>query len=540
MNYIPPLVSGNKLEAYTSKRDTIGERGLEIGGYIRISTKKDSQKTSIDNQKKYIREWAEVNGYHIYDFYTDVKSGAYTHLRNNMKKLHEDVDAGKVKGIVTKEISRTSRDIMDTLSLKRGLEDRGAFFIAIKEGYDSRQDDDEFLLIIHAGLAQKERKTTSSRVKITQMIKAKEGKTNVASPAYGYRLSSDRQHIEINPETAEIYRFIVDKFLEGWGQLKICKYLNAQGVKAKRGGAWNTNSIKTIVSNPVYLGVTIYNATTRVRTSSGLPRLMVRPESEWVIRENTHEPLISKDKFDRIQEIIRIRKEKDTKEWSCTKKYLLSGLLFCADCGCKLYGSKIPKNKSRKISKQSRKMEDYYFYYFDQNKSGKCRYETKSYPMEMVEQQVMDAIKCFFSGEADHLDTRIRKKNYLYDERLEKEKQERESVKQKIEAVDTATRRQQEAYEKEIVTLEEYKQRLTELREIKRTLLDSLSALNDRLERVDRREEQYLTIKAKVLTFIDNINDLDYDVKEEIIRKIIKRIYIKDDSSITIEYTFED
>jgi hypothetical protein len=70
-----------------------------------------------------------------------------------MNQLREDIEKGIVKGILSKEISRTSRDIMDILELKRSLADKGAFFISIKEGYDSRTDDDEFLLIIYAGLA---------------------------------------------------------------------------------------------------------------------------------------------------------------------------------------------------------------------------------------------------------------------------------------------------------------------------------------------------------------------------------------------------
>ena len=77
------------------------------------------------------------------------------------------------------------------------------------------------------------------------MIKAREGKTNVASPAYGYMLSEDKQYLVINPETAPIYQLIVDKYLDGWGQLKICKYLNAKGIKTKRGKEiWSTNSIR--------------------------------------------------------------------------------------------------------------------------------------------------------------------------------------------------------------------------------------------------------------------------------------------------------
>lgn len=530
--YIPPLVSGNRLKEYVDHHRTLKEAHLDIGGYIRISTKKDSQLTSIENQKKYITEWAAVNGYRIVRFYTDVKSGAYTYLRNEMQQLREDIAAGRVKGIVSKEISRTSRDIMDILELKRSLVDRGAFFISIKESYDSRTDDDEFLLVIHAGLAQKERKTTSSRVKITQLMKAREGKTNVPSPAYGYRLTEDRQHLEPDPETSPVYRMIVDKYLEGWGQLKICQYLNEKGIPAKRSKRWHTNSIRTILTNPVYLGITIYNATTLVRDSQGRQKRLVRPKEDWVIRQGTHEPLITKERFDRIQETIRARQEKDKKEWSGEKKYLLSGLLFCEVCKGKIYGSRQP-------SKGKNALEPYYYYYIDQNRYGGCDTKCKYWDMRRVDEIVLQEVKSFFKDRL-LIEQRIRAKQYLYTNNMMDEKAERERLKDKLENINHAMRRQQEAYEEDVLSIEEYKTRIAELREQKSRLMLRLDALNQQLEKTDSIEERFQSIREKVLHMIDNIDQLEYTTKETLIRKIIRRVFIRSDYAIRIEYTFEE
>ena len=537
MEYIPPIILGNKLRQFSDVKNTIGESGLNVGGYIRISTTKDVQKTSIENQKKYITEWANLNGYNIVDFYIDIKSGAYSYLRNEMSRLRNDVLEGKVKGIVSKEISRTSRDIMDVLELKRGLVEKGAFFISIKEGYDSRQDDDEFLLVIHAGLAQKERKVTSSRVKITQMIKAKEGKTNVPRPALGYMLSEDRQHMIINPDTAEIYNLIVEKFLNGWGRLKICKYLNSNNIKTNRGGSWTTNSILNILSNPVYLGVSMYNVTVRLRDSSGKAVRMVRPCDEWIVRENTHPPLISQDKFDKIQRKILERKEQDTKEWSCSKKYLLSGILYCASCGGKLYGSKIPKEYAKKIKKNERSPEDYYHYYFDKNISGTCSSKVSNYVMEVVEKKVLDAIREVFTGE---IDSSIQSKQYILNSKLDKEKKERESIIDKLQSNMAALKKQQLAYEADVITLSEYKQRLDELRQQRSKLENRLTDINLKLEKADSFEYRFQAIKDKVKGFIENINNLSYELKEEIIRKTISKVTICEDYSVSIQFTFEE
>jgi site-specific DNA recombinase len=535
IKYIPPLISGNRLEEYNDYHNTLSETNLDVGGYIRISTKKDSQLTSIENQKKYLKEWANINGYNIIRFYSDVKSGAYSYLRNEMKQLREDIKNGKIKGIVSKEISRTSRDIMDVIDLKRNLAASGAFFISIKENYDSRTDDDEFLLIIHAGLAQKERKTTASRVKITQMLKAKEGKTNVPSPAFGYKLSEDKQHLVIDPEKSKIYEFIVEKYLEGWGQLKICKHLNQQGIPAKRSSKWHTNSIRTILTNPVYLGITIYNATTLIRNSEGKRRRVMRPKSEWIVRYNTHSPLITEDEFNKIQTLLNERRKKCTKEWSCEKKYLLSGLLHCEVCKGKIYGSKqVSKNRKNSVTG-----ETYVSYsYVDQNRYGICDTKTKYWNMGKVDNLVLEEIKKIFRDKT-LLEEQIKSKQYLFNSNLKSFKEQHDKLFEKLDRVNNAIKRQQEAYELEAISVEEYRTRMSELREQKRQLLLRLEAINLKLESVDSFEEQFKEIRDKVVDIIENINKMDYSFKVSLIKKLIHRIFIKHDYSIKIEYTFE-
>lgn len=539
MEYTPPLVRGNRMQEYCDVRDTLDEKGLDIGGYIRISTAKDSQKTSIENQKKYISEWAQIRGYNLKDFYVDIKTGAYSYTRNEMSRLKNDIVLGKIQGIVSKEISRTSRDIMDIIELKRSLADKGAFFISIKEAYDSRTDDDEFLLIIYAGLAQKERKMTSSRVKITQIIKAREGKTNVPVPAFGYKLSNDRQSLVVDPGSAEIYKLITDKFLQGWGRLKICKYLNSEGIKTNRGGGWGTNSLLALLINPVYLGVTIYNATVRLRDSNGMARRMVRPREDWIIRENTHTALICQEKFDKIQQLITEKKGQEDRGWSCTKKYLLSGFLYCDSCGGKLYGGKVPKNYAKGIRKQDRKTEDYYYYYFDKKLNGRCSHKSANYPMELIEKRVFDKIRDLFSDN-DMIDEIVRNKQYIYDIKMQKGKNEYQTVTDKLDAVKHAVKRQQIAFESEAITLEEYKNRLRELRSQNQKYLEILERLNKKLNKSESSEARYFYMKNRVKELINNIHNLDISLQEDIIRSFIKRINVSDEGTLEIQYTFED
>ena len=122
---------------------------------------------------------------------------------------------------------------------------------------------------------------------------------------------------------------------------------------SQKGLNTGTNTIKSILINPVYLGITIYNATTLIRDSSGKQKRVVRPQEEWIVRHNTHPPLITLQEYNQIIDIIEHRKKKLCKEWTKEKKYLLSGILYCSICKGKIYGGK---------QTYSDKSKDFYYY----------------------------------------------------------------------------------------------------------------------------------------------------------------------------------
>ena len=522
--YIPPHITGQNYPPHQDIKRTIDEKGLEIGGYIRISTRKDSQKSSVENQRKHLEQWAGVHGYRLVRVYTDVRSGEYTYLRNEINLMFNDAKAGKIKGVISKEIARTSRDVMDIISIKRTLSDCGAFFIAIKENYDSRTDEDEFLLVLHGALAQKERKTTSSRVKVTQLIKAQEGKTNVPLPAYGYMLSEDRQYLVINPDTAPVYREIKEKFLAGWGQLKIARWLNGRGIPTRRGGQWSTNAIRTVLSNPVYLGVTIYNVTTLVRDSGGRQKRVVRPREEWVIRENTHQSLITENEFNKIQVLMKHRREKYQHEWSCDRKYLGSSILRCATCKGKIYGF-------RQKSKRKGNHSSYIYTYRCLGVNGKCHGRIKSWKMQIVDEMLLSFIKSIFSDSEKLLKT-LKRNRCLFIDEPDGLINDREKLKMESDRVQEAIKKQQSAYEQNVITLEEYRERMYELREEKQVIQSQIALLNLKLERLGGTEYRISKLFDIISQDIENIGNLP---REDMFNLVghFRDIYINGDGMIT-------
>lgn len=525
---IPAHLVGRRMETFKDPVKTRDQKGLNVGGYIRISTKKDSQKTSIESQKKLLSEWTGINGFNLFRCYTDVRTGKFVYLRNEIQELLEDLRQGKIKGVVAKEIARTSRDIMDVLELKREIASHGGFFIAIKENYDSRTDDDEFLLILYAALAQKEQKTTASRVKVTQLIKAKEGRTNVAHPAFGYMLSEDRQHLVPNPETAPVYRFIVERYLEGWGQLKIAKWLNEHGVPSKRGARWCTNAIKVILCNPVYLGITIYNTTTLIRDVRGRPKRVMRPKEEWIIRHGTHEPLITEEEFLRVQAIMNKRREKECREWSCARKYLGSGILYCASCGGKVYGTRFECKRNNRVRPPVKK---YFYRYICRGLNGQCDSPTKYWPMERVDYNIRELLRQLFADK-ERLLEQIKINSDLFAQDLTGAFKEREALRQKLARNEHALKKQQIAFEQDVITMDEYRQRTAELRREKQEILDALNRLEARLGEHDAVVDRLESIFNRVAGKLEKIHELPSEEVAEYLDAVFERIYLADDGSI--------
>ncbi|MBC9785363.1 recombinase family protein [Heliobacterium chlorum] len=535
---IKPRQSGN-FETLTDIKSTLNMPNLFVGGYIRVSTAKEGQKTSIENQEKYIREWCEVNGYQLHQVYIDVKSGQFARLRSDLNKMLADIEEKKICGIVTKEIARSSRDVMDTLELKRNMSDQGAFLISIRENYDSRTDDDEFLLIIHAALAQKERKTTSSRIKVTQMLKAKEGRGNVPPP-YGYRYGEDGRYLP-DPIEAPVYRKIIENFLnDRYGRLKIAKELNRENIPGPRGGKWCPSSVKFILENPVYLGIMIYNTTTLVRTASGERKRVIRPQQEWVIVHEAHPPLITKKKFDRVQDLIRRRREKDNRDRSCfERKYLLSGLVYCGVCGGRMHGSFF--RQRYKVKSQEEK-ECFLYRYVCQGKNGRCDRPTKYYKMNIIDQMILKEVTKVLPKliRPEEVGSYVQRHKDFFHKNLSKERKEREQLKVLMEKNKKAVLLQQVAYEEEVIDLNEYKIRLAKLREEKEDLVQKLERLNQKMACTDSTEDNVQAITLHIMSSLGSVEQLSSDRKRTLIDQMISRVDVYSQYEIAIHWSFEN
>ena len=268
-------------------------------------------------------------------------TGTVAKKRPGFMKMIEDCRKGKIDMIVTKSVSRFSRNNLDCLMYVRELKQLGIPIIFEKEGINTIQVSSELLLTLFGALSQAESESISMNVKLGIRQSLKNGNVRFSYKTFlGYRKGADGQP-EIVPEQADIVRRIYNDFLAGATYLEIAKRLTEENVPTMGGGnRWFSERIKSILKNEKYKGDALLQMTyitdpisKRVKKNNGeLPMYYV---------ENSHPAIIERRIFDRVQEEIARRAGKKKVKQTGTKtelgrysgKYALTELLYCGECG---------------------------------------------------------------------------------------------------------------------------------------------------------------------------------------------------------------
>lgn len=320
--------------------------------YCRLSRDDELQgdSNSIKNQKAILKKYADDNGFTKTEFFVDDGVSGTTFDRPSFQRMIAEMDAGHIATIIVKDMSRLGRDY-----LKVGYYTEIAFpeaevrFIAINNGVDSanQQESDftPFLNIINEWYA----KDTSKKIKAVFKAKGESGKPLCTNPPYGYMKGpKDKNHWILDEPAAEIVKRIFQLCIEGYGPSQIAKKLENDKVltpssyfkeiglyptapTTEEPYAWVPRTVADILDRQEYLGHTI-NFKTR-KKSYKLKKTIKNDPSEWQIFKNTHEAIIDEDTFQTVKR-IRDGRRRPT---PLGEMPVLSGMVFCADCGSKLY-----------------------------------------------------------------------------------------------------------------------------------------------------------------------------------------------------------
>ena len=329
--------------------------------YERLSRDDELQgeSNSISNQKQMLEDFARRNGLPNPTHFTDDGISGTRFDRPGFLAMMEEVEVGRVEAIVIKDMSRLGRDYLKVGQVMEILRQRGVRLIAINDGVDSLKGDDDFTPFRNI-MNEFYARDTSRKIRSVFKSKGMSGKHLTGTVIYGYLWDEKREHWLVDEEAAEVVRRIFSLTLEGYGPYQIACKLSADRIEipvvhlarfnegvnrskpVKDPYGWGSSTIVNILKKREYLGHTI-NFKTRKHFKDKKSHYV--SEDEWTIFENTHEAIIDQQTFDLVQK-IRSNVRRYPNGWG--EAAPLTGLLYCADCGGKMYVHRT--NNGRRIS----------------------------------------------------------------------------------------------------------------------------------------------------------------------------------------------
>lgn len=314
-----------------------------VAAYCRVSTDREEQEHSFETQKAMYTDMIMMKPtWQMAGIYADDGiTGTIAKKRPGFMKMIDDSRKGKIDIIITKSVSRFSRNNLDCLIYVRELKELGIPIIFEKEGINTLQVSSELLITLFSGLSQAESESISMNVKIGKRQSLKNGNVPFCYKSFlGYKKGTDGKP-EIVPEEAEIIKRIYSEYLSGKSLFEVAKSLMADGILTARGNKrWTSKGIESILKNEKYKGDALLQKTYIVdciskkckKNNGELPMYYV---------ENNHPAIIDRATFDRVQEEISLRSSKPKKTEKETKtelgkyssKYALTELLYCGCCG---------------------------------------------------------------------------------------------------------------------------------------------------------------------------------------------------------------
>ena len=317
------------------------------------------ESNSISNQKAMLEEFAARQGFTNIVHFTDDGISGTCFDRPGFLAMMREVEAGNVEYLCIKDMSRMGRDYLKVGQIMEILRQRGVRLIAINDGVDSARGDDDFTPFRNI-MNEYYARDTSRKIRSTFQSKGKSGKHLTGTVIYGYLWNEARDQWLVDPEAADVVKRIFAMTIDGYGPYQIASKLKSEKVLipsaylAQHGEGvnknktfkdvygWGSSTICNILEKREYLGHTI-NFKTRKHFKDKKSHYV--PEDEWTIFENTHEAIIDQQTFDLVQKIRgNVRRYPDG--WG--EAAPLTGLLYCADCGGKMYVHRT--NNGKRIS----------------------------------------------------------------------------------------------------------------------------------------------------------------------------------------------
>ena len=327
---------------------------FKAGLYARLSHEKEENiergtiETQMELMKNYVKDHEDIV---IEEEYYDASFTGTNFERPDFKRMLEDAKTGRINCIIVKDLSRLGRNYVEMGNyIERVFPFLNVRFIAVTDDFDSFRPGTDLMMPLKNIVNEFYAKDISKKVSTAHRRKWTTDEYMCGFAPYGYLKSkTEKNRIVVDEATAGNVRLIYKLFLEGKGYTPIAKYLNEQGIMSplmylkslgyqqnvKTNGVWTKTTVKSILTNQAYIGSAVHGKVV-IEKYNNIPLHATDP-SEWVIVENTHEPLVDKETFEkaqeRVEEISDAYFAKEFTKHPPNEKNLLKGKIVCGDCG---------------------------------------------------------------------------------------------------------------------------------------------------------------------------------------------------------------
>ncbi len=422
---------------------------VRIVAYCRVSTEKEQQLDSLEQQKIFFQEFAKQNNYELVNIYADEGiTGRQTRKREEFNRMMRDAKKGIFDMLVVKDISRFARNTVDLLTSVRELKSLDIDVQFITNSYKALGNS-EFILTVYGAIAQEESAGLSKKVKFGKNITAQRGR--IPNLILGYnKKDKDKYNLEINEEEAEVVKEIFDLYAnKEYGCAKIARILNDKGLRTKRDNTYyTTGAISRILKHKIYIGQVVNKQSEVVDFLTGKRRKI--PESEQIVVQNEKLRLISDELFYKAQNKTKENTEKYMQPMikaGRSSKFLYSTLIKCEHCGYSFF-------REQRLYKNE---------YIRWKCSGK-KTMGKKYCDNMVavdENKLTEAIQEYFNGILKNKDEFIKSTIEKYHKILKEKNTEFKTAKEMEKDLDKLKKTKQKyvkMYTDELITEDEFKE----------------------------------------------------------------------------------
>lgn len=483
---------------------------MRVGSYLRVSTDEQVQQgNSMFEQKERLAAYCKSNGWPVPTFYEDDGYSAKDMRRPALTRLLEDVKKGKFDLVITTKLDRLSRKLSDILHIVESLSNHNCNYTSTSQAFDTSTPQGKLMLQMLGAFAELEREMISERVRDNMKSIARNSKKAITVPCYGYDVI-DGQFV-INEEEAKNVRMMADMMLSGKGTRFIAKKLNDIGAKSKTGKHWSETTVRQLLERETLIGQMVYN-----RSYKKNGRTLIRPQEEWIVIEDHHEPILEEETFYEMQRLKDSRKHSN--KHADNEKWLLSGLVICSHCGAKMIGKGYIKN----YKKNNRSAEYLRYICSAYQKKGLCFHH--QIDRDGLEQAIIYAVKQLSTVTQPN-------KLHLVVSHTKQEFNELEMLQARLRKLDQKMQKQIEAFEDDLISGQDLKRARERIDEERKTITQSIEEIN--LSGGSANNNKIVSNAKRLLN--DVLSDDRLTVKNAI-RKLVNQIVVTDGADVEIRY----